>query len=462
MIRTTTRAALAACASLLPLLAAPAHAQDATPAVADDSVITVTARRREESLLDVPIAISAFSGAQLEQSGAIDITDIAQQAPNVTLEVSRGTNSTLSAFIRGIGQQDPVAGFEAGVGLYLDDVYLNRPQAAVLDIYDVERVEVLRGPQGTLYGRNTIGGAVKYVTKRLPDHAALSARASYGSYDQADGVISGSVPFGSAGVLRIGGALARLSRGGFGTNLTTGQENYNKDVWAGRGTIEVHGLSIFARLSTDYSHDKSNTRGGHRLVGTLNAPYIAPLAKVFDSQGALVAPKQDVKARGVSLFVEAKPDDWLTVRSITAYRKDDSATPIDFDALPAVDVDVPAFYNNRQTSQELQFLIDKGPLNLLVGAYYLNAKSRTAFDVRLPGTVTALTFGNVRTDTTALFADGTFDLTDQLSLSAGARYTWDNRKSNIVRNVYLGPSPLFGGTSNPLVQQTNSHRQGVI
>ena len=79
----------------------------------------------------------------------------------------RGTNSTLTAFIRGVGQQDPVAGFERGVGIYLDDIYLNRPQAAVLDIYDVERIEVLRGPQGTLYGRNTIGGAVKYVTRRI-------------------------------------------------------------------------------------------------------------------------------------------------------------------------------------------------------------------------------------------------------------------------------------------------------
>src|SRR3546814_16400268 len=87
--------------------------------------------------------------------------------PNVTLEPTRGTNATLSAFIRGVGQQDPVAGFEQGVGVYIDDVYLNRPHGAVVDIYDVERIEVLRGPQGTLYGRNTIGGAITYVTKRL-------------------------------------------------------------------------------------------------------------------------------------------------------------------------------------------------------------------------------------------------------------------------------------------------------
>ena len=123
----------------------------------------------------MPIAVTAYSGEALERQGAIDITDLSDTTPNVTIETSRGTNTTLTAFIRGVGQQDPVAGFEAGVGLYLDDVYLNRPQAAVLDIYDVERIEVLRGPQGTLYGRNTIGGAIKYVTRRLARRARASA-----------------------------------------------------------------------------------------------------------------------------------------------------------------------------------------------------------------------------------------------------------------------------------------------
>ena len=121
-------------------LAAPALAQDSAPeqpapeagrAEAGEGMIVVTARRREESLLNVPIAVTAYSGEALEQAGAIDITDIAQTTPNTTLEASRGTNSTLSAFIRGVGQQDPVSGFEQGVGIYLDDVYLNRPQAAV-------------------------------------------------------------------------------------------------------------------------------------------------------------------------------------------------------------------------------------------------------------------------------------------------------------------------------------------
>lgn len=435
-------------ASALTALATPSFAQGTDGANSDDGGIVVTARRREENLIDVPIAITAISGIELENRGAADITALAEQIPNVTLEASRGTNSTLSAFIRGVGQQDPVSGFEQGVGIYLDDVYLNRPQAAVLDIYDVQRIEVLRGPQGTLYGRNTVGGAVKYVTRRLADSPSLSARATYGSYDQTDGVLTASTPIG-AGVLRVGGSLARLSRGGFGTNLTTGRENYNKDIWAGRGTIEVHGAGIFARLSADYTHDRSNERGGHRMITSLQTA--APvLANVYDTRGGLVSPMQDVKAWGVSLFLEAEPTESLTFRSITSYRKDDTATPIDFDALPAADVDVPGFYFNTQLSQELQVLYSSDKFNGMIGAYYLNASALTQFDVRLFTTIAGLaafTNADIDTDTMAVFGDFTYDFTDQLSLSLGGRYTWDQRNAYILRQNYLGGgSPVFGGS----------------
>jgi iron complex outermembrane recepter protein len=430
-------------------LATPAIAQDRPDGATtdDDGAIVVTARRREEKLIDVPIAITSISGEQLANQGAADITALAEQVPNVTLEPSRGTNSTLTAFIRGVGQQDPVSGFEQGVGIYLDDVYLNRPQASVLDIYDVERIEVLRGPQGTLYGRNTVGGAVKYVTRRLDDTAHLSARATYGSYDQADGVLTASTPIGG-GVVRFGGSLARLTRNGFGKNLTTGQDNYDKNIWAGRGTIEIHGTDFFARLSGDYTHDSSGARGGHRLIPSqLTATPL--LTNVYDTQGGLVSPAQDVKAYGGSLFLEANPTESLTFRSITALRRDDSSSPIDFDALPAVDVDVPAFYHNKQFSQELQVLVDVGNLNALVGFYYLSASANTQFDVRLFTTIAGLaayTEADINTETAAGFADITYDFTDKLSLSVGGRYTWDMRQARILRQNYLGGgSPVFGG-----------------
>lgn len=146
--RPLRRAVLASTALSMIAFTPAAFAQDeGANSAGGGGEIIVTARRRDERLIDVPVAVTAISGEALETRGAIDITDVANMTPNTTLENSRGTNSTLTAFIRGVGQQDPVPGFEAGIGIYLDDVYLNRPQAAVLDIYDVERIEVLRGPQ---------------------------------------------------------------------------------------------------------------------------------------------------------------------------------------------------------------------------------------------------------------------------------------------------------------------------
>ncbi|MGZ8337464.1 MAG: TonB-dependent receptor [Allosphingosinicella sp.] len=454
--------------ALAAFAAAPAFAQDEpvpvqplteadAAAANEDEIIFVTARRRAESLVDVPLSITAYSGDQLENEGALDITDIADTTPNVTLEASRGTNSTLTAFIRGVGQQDPVAGFEAGVGIYVDDVYFNRPQAALLDIYNVERIEILRGPQGTLYGRNTIGGAIKYVSRRMARDPELRVRGTLGTDEHADLVVTASTPVADNGIVRAGGSFARLSRGGFGENLTTGRDNYNRDVWAGRLAVEVNNEdNVFVRLQGDLTQDNSETRGGHRLIPGLvsGAPV---LEDVFDSRGALLDPEQDVRAWGVSLYGEFEPGEHWTLRSITAYRKDESSTPIDFDALPAVDVDVPAVYNNNQLSQELQVLYNNGPINALLGAYYLDASAETIFDVRLPGGVTALTFGNVDTETYAIFGDFSYDFNDMFSVSLGGRYTWDQRTSDILRQVYLGGggSPFFGGTGIPIILQSD-------
>lgn len=447
------------------VMTAHAAAQDASPAPVEadraegDGVIVVTARRREEQLNDVPVAVTAFTGAALEARGALDITDVSNVTPNTTLETSRGTNSTLSAFIRGVGQQDPVPGFEAGVGIYLDDVYLNRPQAAVLDIYDVERIEVLRGPQGTLYGRNTIGGAVKYVTKPLPQEFSAKLRATYGTYDQAEGVLTASAPLGD--LVRIGGSVARLSRGGFGDNLNIpGVENYNKDVWAARGTFELggHGEPVLIRISGDYTRDKSDPRNGHRLIpGMLSGAPV--LEDEFDTRAGLNAPEQDIEAYGLAMNVTANLTDSLTFRSISAWRKDESYTPIDFDALPTVDVDVPAVYRNEQISQEFQLLYESDRLHGLVGFYYLDARAYTKFDVLLATTGDLLglppgfgqqTIGDVRTDTWSVFGDFTFDVTDRLHLSLGGRYTVDDRDSFIFKqNRISGADPEFGGTGIP-------------
>ncbi|HVF36871.1 MAG TPA: TonB-dependent receptor [Sphingomicrobium sp.] len=447
------------------MLAAPSWAQDQEQAAADSNdtaepadqaadtgEIVVTARRRAESLQDVPIAVTAYSGEQLEREGAIDITDIGDTTPNVTVETSRGTNSTLTAFIRGVGQQDPVAGFEQGVGLYLDDVYLNRPQGAVLDIYDVERIEVLRGPQGTLYGRNTIGGAIKYVTRRLPDDPELRARANLGTYGQKDLVVTASGSLVSG--FRVGGSVARLTRNGFGENLTTGKENYNKDIWAVRGTIEMEPTDrVSIRLSGDRTWDNSNARGGHRLIpGRLSGAPV--LDDKYDTRGGLADPEQKVRGGGVAGHLAIDLAEGMIFKSISAFRSSKSDTPIDFETLPSIDVDVPAKYKDQQFSQEVQLEIDRGPLAGIVGAYFLDANAANIFDVRLyttgpliglPG-LTAVTQGDVDTKTWAIFGDFTYDVSDQWAVSLGGRYTSDKRHAKVFRaNYFLGGQAGLGG-----------------
>jgi iron complex outermembrane recepter protein len=174
LVKTVLLAGAAWSALSVTAIAQEAPAQD--PAVTSLDEIIVTARRRDEQLKDVPVAVTALSSERLAETGATDITTLQQQTPNATVQVARGSNSTLISFIRGVGQQDPLWGFEPGVGLYVDDVYVARPQAAVLDIFDIERIEVLRGPQGSLYGRNTVGGAIKYVTSRLSQDAEATIR----------------------------------------------------------------------------------------------------------------------------------------------------------------------------------------------------------------------------------------------------------------------------------------------
>ena len=436
MIRTRLALIALATTAFSPIAAFAQEAETETVQEARFGTVQVTAQRREESQLDVPLSVSAFDGGLLADLGVTDLTEVAKITPNVTLEVSRGTNTTLSAFIRGVGQQDPVAGFEAGVGIYIDDVYLNRPQGAVLDVFDVERIEVLRGPQGTLYGRNTIGGAVKYVTRPLGDDPSLKIRAAVGSYNQKDLVVTASTPL--ADTFRVGGSLAVLTRDGFGENLVTGEENYNKQVTSGRISAEwdvTPDLDI--RFSMDGTKDTSAPRQGHRLITSLFTGQPV-LKNVYDTRAGLNVVDQNVEAFGTSIVAEYRLNDKITLKNILAYREDESVTPIDFDSLAAADLDVPAIYENDQLSEEFQINYSGERLNGLVGFYYLDANASTVFDVLLDTTgqiiglpgLNAQTFGDVNTETWSVFGDFTYDVTDRFAVTLGARYTEDKRTSH--------------------------------
>lgn len=449
----SVRTILSTGAALGALATMPAFAQDAPATAAEEAApaaegeIVVTARRREESLIDVPISMSVVSGDSLVKSGAADITALQDKTPNLTLQIARGSNSTLIAFSRGVGQQDPLWGFEPGVALYIDDVYVARPQGAVLDIFDVERVEVLRGPQGTLYGRNTIGGAVKYVTRRLGHDFKASARASYGSYNQIDLVGQVVVPVGD--MLSLGAAVAQYWRDGYGTNLTTGAEHYDKNVLAARLSAEfTPSDNIFIRVAGDRVIDRSNPRHGTRLLPNGADPVYAPTASVYDTRAG-IGDHNRVETRGLSVTGEVNLSDALTFKTITSWRDGNTDTVIDFDNTAQPTLDVPAEYSDRQFTQELQLLYEGERIQGVFGVYYLNGRASGAFDtvVGLLNTTT-LTAGTVFTKSYAAFGDFSFDLTDQFKISAGLRYTRDEKTGTVFRRNYTGiRSPYFGNAA---------------
>ena len=445
-----------AMASAISVPAITAQAQETSLALEE---VVVTARRRAENLQDVPIAVTALTGDDLDLRGSANIGELAQEIPSVTLEPSRATNTTLTAFIRGVGQQDPLAGFEQGVALYLDDVYMARPQGSLLDIYDVERIEVLRGPQGTLYGRNAVGGAIKYVTRRLGDEPELRLRANLGDYGQTDFIGTASAPLGD--MFRVGATVAYLQRDGYGDNKTTGDENYNKDLTAYRISAEFLPTDdITVRFAYDDTQDDTDAVAGYRIApGAVSGDPVLgdvrdTLAGASENQStAGIGGRNELEADGWMVSIDWALNDSMTLRSITADREDFTESVIDFDSLAVDDFDAPVIYDNEQFSQEFQFLWDTERFNLVSGFYYLDAEASNDFDVvlgqlgrlALGGDLTSYTGGTSETESYSVFADFTYLLTDRWSLAVGGRYTEDTREADVFRASYLGNgSPAFG------------------
>ena len=406
--------------------------------------IEVTARKTLESLQSVPVSLTSVGATELAQNGISVMTEVQQFSPNTTLQSSRGTNSTLTAFIRGVGQDDPLWGYEPGVGIYVDDVYIARPQGAVLDILDVERIEVLRGPQGSLYGKNTIGGAIKYVTKKMSGDSEFDIGATFGNYARQDYKVAGKIPL-VDDKLYVGFALASLTRDGFGEFLQSDLpnqdlENYNKDVFAGRFTLEYTPTDdLFIRFNYDKTVDDSNSKGGYRLLPSIvtNAPVPD---SVYDSYTSMPT-WNSVESDGMSLTVEYYISDEWSVKSTTASRENYSRTNIDFDNTAERIFDVPAIYDDEQFTQEFQLNYDSDNLTLVSGLYYFDGQSCGVFDailehygqtLGLPG-LTREVSGCNDSESYAAYAQGSYNLTDKLSLTLGARFTQEE-KNALVNN----------------------------
>ena len=426
-------------------IAMPVYAQDTQqPEGRILESIEVTARRTVENLQQVPLAVTQIGEADIEARGLATILEVQQYSPNTTLQESRATNSTLTAFIRGVGQEDPLWGYESGVGIYVDDVYIARPQGAVLDILNVQRVEVLRGPQGTLYGKNTVGGALKYVTKRMTGEADLDAAVTFGTYGQHDLKLIGQVPVTDNFYLGFG--YANLNRDGFGKFLISdlpnqNLENYNKDLQAYRVTAEYTPLdNVFIQFGYDKTEDTSNSKGGYRLLPSLLTNAAPVPDSIYDSYTSLPTANR-VETEGMNLTMEWEVSDSTTLKSITSQRENYSPVSIDFDNTPLRIFDVPAIYEDDWFTQELQLNYETDNYKVVSGLYYYDSESCGVFDAILErlgrslgaAGLTREVAGCSNSKSTAIYADGSYQLNDQWSISGGLRYTKD-KKHSVVRN----------------------------
>ena len=290
------------------LLAPTAWAQEAAPAAEGDQAktlgsVTVTARKREETLQEVPVAVTAFTADSLDRLNVEDLSDLDAQVPNLTIYAARGSSSTITAYIRGVGQSDPLWGVDPGVGIYMDDVYIARPQGALLDVLDVDRIEVLRGPQGTLYGKNTIGGAIKYISRGLPTSFDGFASVTVGNYNQLDVKAAIGGPIGGDDALRGRIAVASLNRDGFGENVVTHQDVSDKEILALRGQLGAYvSDDLNIQFAFDWMDDQSGVRGAKMLAANRFAPGTQPLSSRYDVRNGM--PNiNDTTIKGASVAV---------------------------------------------------------------------------------------------------------------------------------------------------------------
>jgi iron complex outermembrane recepter protein len=454
---TTPRTRLAAWLAahlLFPLAPLGALAQTA-PAAAPPAgeglgEVVVTARRRAENIEDVPVAVTAIDAATIEARAVTNLQDLNSFTPNFHIGADRATNSTINVFIRGVGQSDPLWGFDPGVGVYLDDVYLARPQSALLDVLDVDHLEVLRGPQGTLYGKNTIAGAIKYVSRDIAGPATLTASVTGGDFDEHDVKVSGSLPL-IAEHVYFGLALADLQRGGYGEVVTQagttpspynypGEDVSNKDVIAGRANLTfTWGESSKLKFIADTVQDNSHAPGGQRLNN-----YLVPaLDSRYDTRTDMPVAEDNFLTRGLSATYTQQLSPALDLKLVGAYREGDAHQFIDFEELNANLFQVPGHYLDHEATGEGQLTYTNDLVKAVGGVYYLHATACGAYDASLgadiPGLpLTSITAGCVKTDSKAVYADTVWKLSGTVNLDAGLRWNQDQKTAGVYVAQYVG------------------------
>ena len=451
-------------------LAMPAMAQDAgqsggqkaegTQDAATLDTIKVTARRREESIQDVPVAISAFGEEELKDLQASAIDGLQGAVPNANIVQGRGSANSVNAFIRGIGQPDALQTFDPGVGLYVDDVYYSRINGALFSLFDVSQVEVLRGPQGTLYGKNSTGGAIKVNTKNPFDHEGGSAEITLGDYGRKEGRVYFSGKLSETVAASI--AAAKITNDGYVENRAGGDDFNDDDTEALRLKLAFNPSENFrATLAIDHTKQDANLSMGRPMANLIQTSAFPAGIKVLQpgetgdwDHGAETsfAPGkgQQLKHDGISLSMEWDLSQAWRLKSISAFRKLKTHSFIDIDASKYELGDVLVALNQQQKSQEFQLHYDNGSnLHATFGAYWMEENVPSYQEAYADDLYTFLgtpvSFlrtieDDLTTTSTAAFAHVNWEFAPTWTLAAGVRWTRDEKDYERTTSTFWGPA----------------------
>ncbi|MBO9695948.1 MAG: TonB-dependent receptor [Sphingopyxis sp.] len=435
-----TRCSLAALTLAL-LAAPPAHAQEVERSEGALDEIVVTAEKREENLQNVPIAVTAMTGETLTATGISNVEDLQFFVPGVSI-----TNDSMAIInIRGIGTSAFGVATDPSTTVHYDGVYIARPTTSYQDMFDVERIEVLRGPQGVLFGRNSAGGTLNIVSKMPSRELSGTLGVTVGNYDKRtlSGTISG--PLSDTARARL--TLVKNDRAGIYRDVVTGRRYQNEDNFAGRLTVAIEPAdNLEIVLRADASKDRET--GYPSIRDTYPASFAAAGATIPTRRNEVAfdtPPRYDVDAWGVSSTIGYDAGA-VALKSITAWRDSEVVQVLDVDATDLFLRNIEFFERSRTFTQELQLLSnDDGALRWILGAFYLNEKGRDEIRILEPGRALAIPESNT-TNAVALFGQATYEIVPRARLTAGLRYSYE-KKDFAFRVLMNGAQADSGRTS---------------
>ena len=422
--------------------------------------ILVTAQKREQDIQDIPFSITAIRADAVESRDLKDIADIAALVPNLQVTPTPGNATAAQIAIRGGVTINPALTWETTVGLYLDGVYIGKTQGAVFDVVDIDRVEVLRGPQGTLYGRNTLAGGINIVTKRPSGVLSGYARAGVGNYGQRSFAASIDLP--ALGAARINLAGRQEDRDGWvevaspqGFPPSSVSELSSVDATAFRAAVDVD-ISERASLSYRFDRSKGDQASSHSQLHRLDFDYGLPLlgfvSREREDEAAVDGPAfEESEVTGHSLTIDFDVTESLSLKSITAHRDLTWKDGLDLDGTPLDVAHTQRHSDYDSFSQEFQLVGGTDPWSFVAGLYYFEDDGFTDNPQRFFGAFgpfgqTFVSRYGFATQAIAAYTQVDYALTDAVTLTAGLRYTDEEKEIERELGLVGVPRSIPAGT----------------